>query len=61
MEMILLGMTVYFCEVELRGVPATDPVVRAEVPDNGVLVGLGLVPLGQQEHILAVLVGEPRD
>ena len=58
-KVILFGVTIYFCEIELRSVPATNAVVRPKVPDNGVLVGLGLVPLGEQEHVLTVLVGEP--
>ena len=48
-------------EVELRRVPAADAVVRAEVSLDGEVVGLGLVPLGEEEHVLAVLVREPRD
>ena len=47
-------------EVELRRVPAADAVVRAEVSFNGEVVGLGLVPLRHQEHVPAVLTGEPR-
>ena len=58
-KVILLRMAIYLCEVQLRSVPAADPVVCAKVPDDGVLVGLGLVPLGEQEHVLAVLVGVP--
>ena len=56
-----MGVLVDLREVELRRVPAADAVVRAEVPGDGVAVGLGLVPLGEEEHVLAVLVREPRD
>ena len=61
MKMIFLGVKIDFSEIELWSVPTTDPVVSTKVPHNGVLVGLALVPLGEQEHVLAVLVGEPRD
>ena len=61
MKIILLGVQVYFCEVELRGVPTANPIVSTKVPDNGVLVGLALVPLREKEHVLAVLVSEPGD
>ena len=56
-----MGVLVDLREVELRRVPAADAVVRAEVPGDGVAVGLGLVPLGEEEHVLAVLVSEPSD
>ena len=49
-------------EVELRRVPAADPVVSAEVA--GVVaeaVGGGAVPLGVDEHVVTVLVGQPGD
>ena len=58
-QLILLGVTIYLREIELRRVPTTNAVVSAKVPDNGVLVRLGLVPLGEEEHVLAVLVSEP--
>ena len=48
-------------EVELRGVPAADAVVRAEI--SGVVAEVerrGAVPLGQHEHVVAVLMGQPR-
>ena len=54
-------MEINLCIVELRGVPTANPIVSAKVPDNGVLVGLALVPLREKEHVLAVLVSEPRD
>ena len=60
-EVVVVGVLVDLREVELRRVPAADAVVRAEVPGDGVAVGLGLVPLGEEEHVLAVLVREPRD
>ena len=61
MKMIFLGVEIDFSEVELWSVPATNPIVGPKVPDNGVLVGLALVPLGEKEHVLTVLVGEPGD
>ena len=60
-EVVVVGVLVDLREVELRRVPAADAVVRAEVPGDGVAVGLGLVPLGEEEHVLAVLVGKPGD
>ena len=60
-KMILLGVEIDFREIELWSVPTTDPIVSTKVPDNGVLVGLALVPLGEKEHVLTVLVGEPGD
>ena len=59
MEMVLLGVQIDFSEIELWSVPTTNPIVSSKVPDNGVLVRLGLVPLGEEEHVLAVLVSEP--
>ena len=50
-----------FRKIVLRSVPATNTIVGPKVPDNGVLVGLALVPLGEKEHVLTVLVGEPGD
>ena len=61
MKMIFLGVQIDFSEIELWSVPTTNPVVSPKVPDNGVLVGLALVPLREEEHVLAVLVGEPGD
>ena len=61
MKMIFLGVKIDFSEIELWSVPTTDPVVSTKVPHNGVLVGLALVPLREKEHVLAVLVSEPRD
>ena len=61
MKMIFLGVQIDFSEIELWSVPTTNPIVSTKVPDNGVLVGLALVPLGEKEHVLTVLVGEPGD
>ena len=42
--------------------PATDPVVCPEIPLVGPEpVGGGPVPLGVDEHVVAHLVGQPRD
>ena len=60
-QVVLLGVQVDLGEVELRRVPAADPVVRAEVPFDLEVVGLALVPLREDKHVLAVLVGEPGD
>ena len=60
-KMIFLGVQIDFSEIELWCVPTTNPIVSTKVPDNGVLVGLALVPLGEKEHVLTVLVGEPGD
>ena len=60
-QIILPSVEINLCIVELWSVPTTDPVVSTKVPHNGVLVGLALVPLGEQEHVLAVLVCEPGD
>ena len=59
LQLIFSPVNIYLGIIELRSVPATNPVVRPELPVYGVLVGLGLVPLGEQEHVLTVLVGEP--
>ena len=61
LQLVLSGVEIYLCVVELRSVPAADTVVSSELPVYGVLVGLGLVPLGEEEHVLAVLVGKPGD
>ena len=61
MEMVFLGVQIDFREIELWSVPTTNPIVSSKVPDNGVLVGLALVPLREKEHVLTVLVGEPGD
>lgn len=60
-QVVVLGVLVDLREVELRRVPAADPVVRPEVPLDLEVVGLALVPLGEDEHVLAVLVSEPGD
>ena len=60
-KMIFLGVEIDFREIELWSVPTTNPIVSSKVPDDGVLVGLALVPLGEKEHVLTVLVGEPGD
>ena len=54
-------MQINLCIIELGCVPTTNPIVSSKVPSNGVLVGLALVPLGEEEHVLAVLVGGPGD
>ena len=60
-QIILPSVEMNLCIVELRGVPTANPIVSSKVPDNGVLVGLALVPLREKEHVLAVLVSEPGD
>ena len=59
MKVMLLGVSLYLREVELRRVPATDAVVRAKVPLDGVLVGFCLIPLWQQEHVFTILMCKP--
>ena len=52
-------VSVVHSQVPEETVPAADAVVRAEVPLDGEVVSLGLVPFRHQEHVLAVLTGEP--
>ena len=61
MQPMLVRVLMDLGEVELRRVPAADPVVSPEVPLDLEAVGDALVPLGEDEHVPAVLVGEPRD
>ena len=59
MKLMLLGVGFNLGEVELRSVPATDAVVCAKVPLNGVLICFCLVPLWQQEHVFTILMCKP--
>ena len=58
-QVMLLGVIVNTAIIELWSVPTADPVISPEIPADCEVVGCCLIPLGENEHVLALLPSDP--